>query len=82
MLQERRRRRRRGRRKRRRKGARREEVEGAGEGATVRKGRATRTKEDVVGGRLRREPSRSDMWERARYYYTRRRIRVLQRSIT
>lgn len=30
---------------------------------TVSKGRATRTKEDVVGGRLRREPSRPGMWE-------------------
>lgn len=30
---------------------------------TVRKGRETRTKEDVVGERLRKEPSRSDMWE-------------------
>lgn len=50
----------------------------AGEAGIGRKGgregresreRATRTKEDVVGGRLRREPSRPDMWERSPILY-------------
>lgn len=45
------------------RGGRREREERRARATRFRKGRATRTKEDVVDGRLRREPSRSDMWE-------------------
>lgn len=53
-----------------------------GRGDRESRERATKTKEDVVGGRLRREPSRPDMWEKSLILYARTAGSVLRRSIT